>query len=128
MYKAIMEQAEPLVAPPGCQDGDLSRSREFFHHCRQALITVGIIRDAVGCKCQNNHFLRKLPVISTTDNFFVRHSVLEVKMPLVHSEETLVYGIYTTLILCLLVVKYCSSSSWQFREVSYKAFRKDCRS
>ncbi|CAK9271564.1 unnamed protein product [Sphagnum jensenii] len=48
MYKAIMEQLEPLVAPPGCQDGDLSRSREFFHHCRQALITVGIIRDAVG--------------------------------------------------------------------------------
>jgi hypothetical protein len=122
-------QVEPLVAPPGCQDGDLSRSREFFHHCRQALITVGIIRDAVGCKCQNNHFLCKLPVFSTTDNFFVRHSALEVKIcPLFTSEETLVYGLYTTLILCLLLVKYCSSSSWQFGEVSYKAFRKDCRS
>jgi hypothetical protein len=47
-------QAEPLVAPPGCQDGDLSRSREFFHHCRQALITVGIIRDAVGLAHHGN--------------------------------------------------------------------------
>lgn len=43
-------QAEPSVAPPGCPNGDSFKIKEFFHHCRQALLTVGIIRDAVGGK------------------------------------------------------------------------------
>jgi hypothetical protein len=47
-YKSIMDQAEPMVIPPGCPSGDSSEAKEFFHLCRQALLTVGIIRDAVG--------------------------------------------------------------------------------
>ncbi|KAG0590125.1 hypothetical protein KC19_1G074000 [Ceratodon purpureus] len=52
-YKSLMEQAEPLVIPPGCPSGDSAKIKEFFHLCRQALLTVGIIRDAVGVN-QNN--------------------------------------------------------------------------
>lgn len=43
-------QAEPSVAPPGCPSGDSPKIKDFFYHCRQALLTVGIIRDAVGGK------------------------------------------------------------------------------
>jgi hypothetical protein len=43
-------QAEPLVIPPGCPNVDSAKTKEFFHLCRQALLTVGIIRDAVGGK------------------------------------------------------------------------------
>lgn len=39
-----------MVIPPGCPSGDSSKAKEFFHLCRQALLTVGIIRDAVGGK------------------------------------------------------------------------------
>ena len=50
-------QAEPSVAPPGCPNGDSPKIKDFFNHCRQALLTVGIIRDAVGGK---NSFSIKL--------------------------------------------------------------------
>jgi hypothetical protein len=52
-YKTIMEQFEPAVPPPGSPNGDPTKCKDFFHHCRQALLTVGIIRDAVGVT-QNN--------------------------------------------------------------------------
>lgn len=46
-------QLEPAVPPPGSPNGDPTKCKDFFHHCRQALLTVGIIRDAVGGK---HHF------------------------------------------------------------------------
>lgn len=52
-YKSIMEQVEPLVIPPGCPSGDSAKAKDFFHQCRQALLTVGIIRDAVGVNQSN---------------------------------------------------------------------------
>lgn len=49
-WRFLWFQAEPLVIPPGCPIGDSAKTKEFFHLCRQALLTVGIIRDAVGGK------------------------------------------------------------------------------
>lgn len=46
----LLFQVEPLVIPPGCPSGDSAKAKDFFHQCRQALLTVGIIRDAVGGK------------------------------------------------------------------------------
>ena len=43
-----------MVAPPGCPSGDSIKTKEFFHYCRQSLLTVGIIRDAVGGKCSRD--------------------------------------------------------------------------
>ncbi|KAG8066204.1 hypothetical protein GUJ93_ZPchr0004g38165 [Zizania palustris] len=48
MYRGIMEQDSFPVVPPGCSDNQTS-IQEFIAEAKAALISVGIIRDAVVC-------------------------------------------------------------------------------
>lgn len=47
MYKAIMEQGGAPILPPQCLSEDPERINEFHRKARAALISVGIIRDAL---------------------------------------------------------------------------------
>ncbi|KAL5216267.1 hypothetical protein ABZP36_007668 [Zizania latifolia] len=59
MYRGIMEQDSFPVVPPGCSDNQTS-IQEFIAEAKGALISVGIIRDAVVCngKVAGNFFGR----------------------------------------------------------------------
>ncbi|KAL5214680.1 hypothetical protein ABZP36_003832 [Zizania latifolia] len=48
MYRGIMEQDSFPVVPPGCSDNQTS-IQEFIAEAKAALVSVGIIRDAVVC-------------------------------------------------------------------------------
>ncbi|GJN26502.1 hypothetical protein PR202_gb14436 [Eleusine coracana subsp. coracana] len=48
MYRGIMEQDSFPVVPPGCSDNPAS-IEEFINEAKAALVSVGIIRDAVVC-------------------------------------------------------------------------------
>ncbi|XP_052151662.1 protein FORGETTER 1-like [Oryza glaberrima] len=48
MYRGIMEQDSFPVVPPGCSDNQ-SSIQEFIAEAKAALVSVGIIRDAVVC-------------------------------------------------------------------------------
>lgn len=48
MYRGIMEQDSFPVVPPGCSDNQAS-IEEFINEAKAALVSVGIIRDAVVC-------------------------------------------------------------------------------
>ncbi|RLM74220.1 protein strawberry notch-like [Panicum miliaceum] len=48
MYRGIMEQDSFPVVPPGCSDDEAS-IQSFIDEAKAALISVGIIRDAVVC-------------------------------------------------------------------------------
>ncbi|WVZ87057.1 LOW QUALITY PROTEIN: hypothetical protein U9M48_033752 [Paspalum notatum var. saurae] len=48
MYRGIMEQDSFPVVPPGCSDDETS-IQEFINEAKSALVSVGIIRDAVIC-------------------------------------------------------------------------------
>ncbi|KAL6843730.1 hypothetical protein ACP4OV_026301 [Aristida adscensionis] len=48
MYRGIMEQDSFPVVPPGCSDSEAS-IQEFIAEAKAALVSVGIIRDAVVC-------------------------------------------------------------------------------
>ncbi|XP_062226679.1 protein FORGETTER 1-like isoform X2 [Phragmites australis] len=48
MYRGIMEQDSFPVVPPGCSDNQVS-IEEFINEAKTALVSVGIIRDAVVC-------------------------------------------------------------------------------
>ncbi|KAL4201430.1 hypothetical protein AMTRI_Chr02g216010 [Amborella trichopoda] len=47
LYKAIMEQTELPVVPPGCLREKPEAVREFLTQAKAALVSVGIIRDSV---------------------------------------------------------------------------------
>lgn len=47
MYKAIIEQSDQPVLPPNCLVGEREKIQEFHSLARAALISVGIIRDAI---------------------------------------------------------------------------------
>ncbi|RCV35324.1 hypothetical protein SETIT_7G231900v2 [Setaria italica] len=48
MYRGIMEQDSFPVVPPGCSDDEAS-IQAFINEAKAALVSVGIIRDAVVC-------------------------------------------------------------------------------
>ncbi|KAG8043403.1 hypothetical protein GUJ93_ZPchr0458g22439 [Zizania palustris] len=59
MYRGIMEQDSFPVVPPGCSDNQTS-IQEFIDEAKAALISVGIIRDAVVYMHDVARFLNRL--------------------------------------------------------------------